>query len=256
MTRAIFLGDVHGCLEELDELLALLELRPEDRLFFVGDLVDRGPDSVGVVRRARELLARHPGSAVVCGNHEEKALRTRDRGKGPLPGWASGATDEDWAFLEGLPLVVPVPAAGAVVVHGGFFPRYFEKEGAVGAIGPGWRRDRCKRADRQRRFLRVRRVNAMGEMVALGQEKPHDPHWSSLYDGREGYCFFGHDPQLTPPAPLRAPHALGLDTACCFGGRLTAAIVPAGAAPGEATLVSVSARGRYAEPRLATLEVP
>jgi hypothetical protein len=254
MSRAIFLGDVHGCLDELDELLAVLELRAGDRLFFVGDLVDRGPDSVGVVRRARELLARFPGSAVVCGNHEEKVLRTRDRGKGPLPDWATDATDEDWAFLDGLPLVVPVPEVRAVVVHGGFFPRFFEKEGAVGAIGPGWRKDRCKRADRARRFLRVRRVNEMGEMIALGQERPHDPHWSSLYDGREGHVFFGHDPQLAPPAPLRAPHASGLDTGCCFGGRLTAAVVVAGQAPGEAQVVSVAARARYAEPRLAATE--
>ncbi|HEX8909086.1 MAG TPA: metallophosphoesterase, partial [Anaeromyxobacteraceae bacterium] len=57
--RTIVVGDVHGCLEELDELLRLVELRPGfDRLVFVGDLLDRGPDSLGVVRRARELRAR------------------------------------------------------------------------------------------------------------------------------------------------------------------------------------------------------
>ncbi len=69
-------------------------------------------------------------------------------------------------------------------------------------------------------------------------------------DGREGFAFFGHDPQLAPPEPLRAPRALGIDTGCCFGGRLTAAIVPAGTPPAAATIVSVPARARYAEPLL------
>lgn len=247
----MFVGDVHGCLEELDELLGALELRPGDRLFFVGDLVDRGPDSLGVVRRARELLAAHPGSAVVCGNHEEKALRYHDRGRPiepPLEPWTEAATDDVWAFLDGLPLVVPVPEVGAVLVHGGFWPAFFRKEGAIGAVGPGWRRDEGKRAERLRRFLRVRRVDAAGEMLALDRATPDDPHWSERYDGREGHAFFGHDPQLAPPEPLRAPHATGLDTGCCFGGRLTAAVVEAGTAPRAATFVSVPARRRYAEP--------
>lgn len=253
MTRFVFVGDVHGCLEELDALLADVALRPGDRLLFVGDLVDRGPDSVGVVRRVRDLLARHPGSAAVCGNHEEKALRYHERGKAIEP-WAAQAADDDWAFLDGLPLVVPAPEVGAVVVHAGFFPRYFVKEGAVGAVGPGWRREKGKRAERQRRFLRVRRVNPEGEMIALGHEVEGDPHWSDVYDGREGHVFFGHDPQLSPPEPLRGAHATGLDTGCCFGGRLTAAVLEAGADPRAAAFVSVPARARYAEPRLMRTE--
>lgn len=253
MTRFVFVGDVHGCLEELDALLAEVSPRPEDRLFFVGDLVDRGPDSLGVVRRVRDLLARHPGSAAVCGNHEEKALRYHERGRA-IEAWTEQASPDEWAFLDGLPLVVPVPEVGGVVVHAGFFPRFFAKEGAVGAVGPGWRHEKGKRAERQKRFLRVRRVNAEGEMIALGHEVEGDPHWSELYDGREGHAFFGHDPQLWPPEPLRARHATGLDTGCCFGGRLTAAVLEAGQDPRAARFVSVPARGRYAEPRLRDVE--
>jgi hypothetical protein len=254
MTRFVFVGDVHGCLEELDELLTEVAPRAGDRLFFVGDLVDRGPDTLGVVRRVGELLARYPGSAAVCGNHEEKALRFHERGR-PIEQWTEHAGDDVWAFLDGLPLVVPVPEVAAVVVHGGFLPAFFRKEGAVGAVGPGWRREKGKRAERQRRFLRVRRVNPVdGEMIALGHEVAGDPHWSDVYDGREGHAFFGHDPQLAPPEALRAPHATGLDTGCCFGGRLTAAVLEAGAAPRDARFVSVPARVQYAEPRLLRAE--
>lgn len=250
----MFVGDVHGCLDELEALLAALDLRATDRLFFVGDLVDRGPDTLGVVRRVRDLLARHPGSAAVCGNHEEKALRFHERGRALEP-WTLRASADEWAFLDGLPLVVPVPEVQAVVVHAGFFPSYFAKEGRVGAVGPGWRREKGKRAERRRRFLRVRRVSAAGEMIALGHEGAGDPHWSALYDGREGHAFFGHDPQLTPPEPLGAPHATGLDTGCCFGGRLTAAVVEVGDPAREARFVSVPARAPYAEPRLIRTDI-
>jgi diadenosine tetraphosphatase ApaH/serine/threonine PP2A family protein phosphatase len=251
--RAIFVGDVHGCVEELEELVARLELGEGDRFVFLGDLVDRGPDSVGVVRRVRELLKRHPGSVCVAGNHEEKNLRLREKQK-PLPDWCAKATDDDWSFLDSLPLVHRDEPSGAIAVHGGFFPAYFQKHGAIGPVTPDWRRAKGKQADRQRRFLRVRTVDAEGNMVALGSETADSRHWSASYDGREGFCFFGHDPQLEPSRPLRAPHALGLDTGCCFGGALTAAVVPAGVAPAEATFVTVPARARYAEPRLARME--
>jgi hypothetical protein len=245
--RTMFIGDVHGCLAELDALLLVLAPREGDRFCFLGDLVDRGPDSVGVVRRVRELLARYSGSVCISGNHEEKTLRYREKGRA-LRAWAAGASDEDWAFLASLPLVHRVEDLGVVMVHGGFFPRFFEHHGALGEVPGTWRTDRGKRGDRLRRFLRIRSVDEAGDMVTAGEESPNTEHWSTRYDGREGYCFFGHDPQLYPAKPLRTPHAMGLDTGCCFGGALTAAVIAKGNAPREAEVVSVPGT-KYAEPR-------
>lgn len=245
--RTIVVGDVHGCIDELERLLDALALAPSDRLCFLGDLVDRGPDSVGVVRRVRALLARHPGSVCIAGNHEEKVLRARDKGRA-LPAWARDASDDDWAFLDALPLVHALPDLGVVLVHGGLYPKFFERYGRVGDVPSDWRRARDKRADRMRRFLRIRTVDPGGEMVALGQESPGCVHWSATYDGREGYCFFGHDPQLDPAEPLRAAHAMGIDTACCFGGALSAAVIDPGVEARDARIVSVVGRV-YAEPR-------
>lgn len=244
--RTIIIGDVHGCIDELEALLRHVCLEPRDRLVFAGDLVDRGPASVGVVRRTRELLARHPGSACVAGNHETKALRWRDRGS-PRE-WEQPMGEDDWAFLDSLPLIARLPEHGAMVVHGGIFPAFIERYGRVGEIPPDWRTSRDKRCDRLRRFLLVRHVDQRGEMVALGSEGRETVHWTARYGGSEGHVFFGHDPQLGEE-PLRTPGATGLDTACCFGGRLTAAVLNPGQTAAEAEFASVPGT-RYAEPRL------
>jgi predicted MPP superfamily phosphohydrolase len=70
--RTILIGDVHGCLEELKELVTQLSLSPSDCLVFVGDLLDKGPSPAETVRYVRQL-----GALMVLGNHEEKHLRWR-----------------------------------------------------------------------------------------------------------------------------------------------------------------------------------
>ena len=98
-----------------------------------------------------------------------------------------------------------------------------------------------------RRFLRVRNVSSVdGDMIELSKITSADPHWSTIYDGREGFAFFGHDPQINPPVPLIAPHAMGLDTGCVFGGCLTAAILVHGKL---VETVSIPAKREYAPPR-------
>jgi predicted MPP superfamily phosphohydrolase len=75
-SRYILIGDVHGCLVELQVLIRRIALRPDDTFVFLGDLVDKGPDSPGVVRWVRHFSTVYH---VVCieGNHEEKHRRWR-----------------------------------------------------------------------------------------------------------------------------------------------------------------------------------
>ena len=69
--RTFVVGDIHGCLDDLYNLLEHARFREgHDRLVLVGDLVDRGPNSAGVLRFARKLRA-----TVVLGNHEAAGLR-------------------------------------------------------------------------------------------------------------------------------------------------------------------------------------
>jgi serine/threonine protein phosphatase 1 len=69
MARVLAIGDIHGCLTALDTLLGFVQPSAADQLIFLGDYVDRGPDTKGVLDRLIELKAR---GNVVClrGNHE------------------------------------------------------------------------------------------------------------------------------------------------------------------------------------------
>ncbi len=72
MGRTFAIGDIHGDAQALDVLLGRLPIVRGDTIVFVGDYVDRGPDSVAVVRRVRELEASSPARIVALrGNHED-----------------------------------------------------------------------------------------------------------------------------------------------------------------------------------------
>lgn len=71
------IGDVHGCLPQLDALLAAISLAASDHLVLLGDLVDRGPNSAGVLRRVRILSNLHRVT-IIKGNHEQMMLDARD----------------------------------------------------------------------------------------------------------------------------------------------------------------------------------
>jgi len=240
----MIIGDVHGCLRELDELLGKLAPAKGDRVHFLGDLVDRGPDSLGVVRRVRAALDEFPGSVCIAGNHEDKAIRYRERGRS-LPEWADAAESADWKFLEGLPLVHKLTEHDAVMVHGGFFPAFFEAYGELGDVPEDWRSAKGKRADRMRRFLRIRKVNAAGNMVSLHQADKSLKHWADTYQGQEGFAFHGHDARPDLSRPEVVGQTMNLDTGCCFGGSLSAAILEAGVAGADAATLSVPARHTY-----------
>jgi hypothetical protein len=68
--RVVAIGDVHGCIDELQELLRRCDYRPGDLLVFLGDLVSKGPDSIAVVQMAREI-----GAIGVRGNHDFEVIR-------------------------------------------------------------------------------------------------------------------------------------------------------------------------------------
>ncbi len=98
--RTLVIGDIHGKLRLLDRLLSEIEYRPsEDRLVLIGDLVDRGEDSRGVVERAITLKKEAPETvSVLRGNHEEMMLAALK----PDGGVAVNADSELWYYNGGI----------------------------------------------------------------------------------------------------------------------------------------------------------
>ncbi|MBX3161755.1 MAG: metallophosphoesterase [Deltaproteobacteria bacterium] len=233
------IGDVHGCLEELDELLALIGTGP--RLVFAGDLMDRGPDPVGVVRRVREL-----GALCVMGNHDEKhvrwarheAKRRADPGyrnpMQPLPEQRlaehAALGDDGVAFLAGLPSRLDLGDSWWVV-HGGAIPGRPVAEQKAAAL------------------LRCRYLDANDKMLSKADPTPDARHWAVRWAGPEsivyGHHVHGHEPRFDR---ANGATCAGIDTGCCFGGRLTAF------APRSGEVIQVPARRAYAELREAIEE--
>jgi serine/threonine protein phosphatase 1 len=86
--RVLAIGDIHGCLGPLDDLLALVRPGPDDVLVTLGDYVDRGPDTRGVLDRLVELKRTRP---VIClrGNHETMMVDAWRGGRGEKEMWLS-----------------------------------------------------------------------------------------------------------------------------------------------------------------------
>jgi hypothetical protein len=258
--RHIFIGDVHGCLAELEDLLAKVGPVKGDKLIFVGDLVDRGPNSLGVIRRVKGLLSAYPGSTCVAGNHEDKVIRQRikwrktDEKVDKAEPWVWDMTDADEAFLINMPLVASFPDADVVAVHGGFFPAWTRQYGMPGldaAAKSDWRATGGKMLKRGRRLMFTRNVNSKGQMVSLYDIDPAiHPFWTDTYFGKFGFVVYGHSPTAAPFEPRLTELTAGIDTGAVFGGRLTAMIVDEwdDADPDKKTFVSVAARKRYAQP--------
>lgn len=217
VTRTIFVGDVHGCREELDELLEACAFREGDRLVLLGDLVAKGPDSPGVMRRVREL-----GALAVLGNHDAHVLAWHARGRAEWvkakPGLRrvlESLSEEDFAFLRGLPRWLRLGDAGGaggeiIAVHAGLVPGL-----PLEAQDPDV-------------VINLRSLKADGTPSSRIED---GVPWASRWPGPER-IFFGHD---AVRGLQRYPHAMGLDTGCVYGGELSAWILP------EERLVQVKA---------------
>jgi serine/threonine protein phosphatase 1 len=100
-------GDVHGCPEELDSLMDAMSPSDDELVVFVGDLVNKGPDSESVVERVRGM----ENGVSVRGNNEQKVIEGRSD---------PDLSPESVGFVESMP--VAVSWGSNVVVHGGILP--------------------------------------------------------------------------------------------------------------------------------------
>lgn len=233
MTATWVIGDIHGCAEELADLIEQLDLQHGDRLISVGDLYHRGPDPHGVV----DLLTAQPGFELVLGNHERVLLQRAgvagDRSDGQdcaeLPAeWQPGERDllgdggtaiHNLRAGAGRELVTPL-VGRPYYLRGGSEeqPWVITHAGLV----PGRKLDETP----PELLCSLRRL----------QHVRGQPYWYEAYSGPR-LVVFGHTPARFPRRQSSGGRlvALGMDTGCVYGGALSAvrmedlemAVVPA-----------------------------
>jgi bis(5'-nucleosyl)-tetraphosphatase (symmetrical) len=188
--RRIFVGDIQGCLEPLQRLLAAAGCQRGDRVLPVGDLVNKGPDSEGVLRLLMEL-----GAEPVLGNHDLHWLK---KGK------AKDASLRRW--LESQPFVRFFD--DVLLVHAGLHPHWDEA------------RLRKLRPDEVDYAINVRYCDADGNRPAEDWPPPGPPFrpWDDWYHGTKRVVF-GH---WARRGLVVRPQCVGLDTGCVYGGELSA----------------------------------
>lgn len=220
-------GDIQGCARELERLLREIRFDPaRDELICVGDLVNRGPDSLATLRLWRDV-----GGQGVIGNHEVYALLARSGAwprKHDTLQALYDAADGDALLqrLRELPLLLYLPGgtgfAAAWAVHGGLDPRWHDLHAVAAAINDAPHDDAWLVEPRVSFATRVRCCTADGERSRhdLGPESCPAPFrpWDAFYSG-DARVVHGH---WARRGHYRGERTIGLDSGCVYGGALTA----------------------------------
>lgn len=222
MSRTIIIGDLHGMYDEAVALLRACNVTPKDRVIWLGDFVDRGPENAKCVDLVREREQIQGSIAGILGNHEERHLEYEDmlaRGKAlpdPLhPNHAATRAQlkpEHYAWFRTLPLFVRVPEHNVAAVHAGCFPgRSLEEQSPT-------------------HLLHIQMINPAATERSLWPSKvpaaEHDDwrFWTHFWDGPERIVF-GHS---VLDRPLITDKVVGIDGGAVFGRQLHAYVLPEG----------------------------
>jgi diadenosine tetraphosphatase ApaH/serine/threonine PP2A family protein phosphatase len=225
----------------MDELLHLLDIQSMDSVLFLGDLVDRGPDPGGVLRRIQESNGRY---RAIIGNHDERHVKYARRMQEQEELGKPNKMKTSESFLKTHAQVKPhlewlskLPHTHKLInfktnttiyaVHAGFMPHVpIEKQN-------------------KNLMTHIRNVTLDGrKIVHLYNEDDYVgniAHWSDVWEGP--FTVYGHS---VFENVKYSKNAVGIDTGCCFGGSLTAYVFDCDT--GTAQIVSVKAKRAYSEP--------
>ena len=204
------IGDIHGCLDALNRLLDKIGPDPErDRLVFLGDYINRGPDSRGVIDRLISLKRHHPNTIFLKGNHEVMFLdylKGLSRKLFLHAGGLETLNSYDIDHFDEIYVKKSVPSA-----HVRFFKElvpYWESEDYI-FVHAGFEKGRHPAMQRsewlfwadKKRFLRQR------------------------FPGGGKIVIFGH---FAEDEPIVMEDKVGIDSGAVYGGKLTCLVLPDG----------------------------
>ncbi|OWF40289.1 uncharacterized protein LOC110464000 [Mizuhopecten yessoensis] len=225
--RSVFvIGDVHGCYDELLDLLSLAEgLEPDRPILpiFVGDLINKGPKNTEVLEKIKRM-----DTYAVRGNHDEAVLRQLLNRRNdpeyvfpPKYQWCKSLTGTDADFLTELPYTISIPSCNALVVHAGLAPGIpIEKQDLTDMIV-------------------MRNVERKDDRLMASESRFVGEQWASQWPGPE-HVYFGHD---AVRGFQSFPFCTGLDTGCLYGKELTGIFIN-----GCKKRISVKAQNVYRPP--------
>ncbi|EXJ69770.1 uncharacterized protein A1O5_06841 [Cladophialophora psammophila CBS 110553] len=250
--RLVFVGDIHGCRKELEALLKKVHFHPStDHLISVGDIVSKGPDSLGVI----DVLRRYNASCV-RGNHDDRLLLVAQqlrprafetsmdhkarldptdefaKARDPVQKLAMSLNAEQLEYLQSCPVILRLGAVkafngDAVVVHGGLIPGLaLESQDPSSAMNMriiDLATHAPSKKHRQKGSVAWYRLwNRYQQLLPVRQRfggskgdrgREYETHMTVIY---------GHDAK----AGLQIhKYTKGLDSSCVNGGRLTALVV-------------------------------
>lgn len=227
MREPFLIGDVHGCFEELLEIMTYVNPTTH-RVIFLGDILDRGPESYKCLEYVKRLCIQKDAECVL-GNHEQKHIRYWGHeiqkeltGKdNPMRRMSLGdliahdeMTEEDINWLRDLPLSIHIQDNWHAI-HGGLEPaRSFAEQSPNQII-------RCRYvgdgSDETKK----------GKAVSLCKnytQPDNTIYWAEMWNGPESIIFGHFVNSLSKPLVEEKPNGvkcIGLDTGCVFGGHLT-----------------------------------
>lgn len=214
--RIFVVGDIHGCLDKLQDLMKRIDPAPgRDQLVFLGDYIDRGDNSRGVVDYLLRVREKYPETVFLVGNHEkmfldflggiEQALFIHNGGGSTIRSYMGSMENPKMIMHRGLDTVVldQMVPPGHRAFLGGLLPYY-------------------ETAD----YIMVHAGLKNG--VRLEEQTVDDLVWireEFIYSEQDfgRRVIFGHTPFVRP---LVLPNKIGIDTGAVYGNTLTCLILP------------------------------
>ncbi len=226
MTYVIY-GDIHGCLEEWEELRSLIPKNSFE--ICVGDILDKGPYPVEALRYAQKNRI-----FSIMGNHEYKHLRKwwgrkvilDDNQQKIYP----KLKQEDFEYIESMPFFLKLNHL--TVIHAGISNRLYLNNPKLNLLTL---------------LLFMRDVDEKDKFLPLNHNNPNARFWADVYNGHEGFIVYGHSPFKEPNIKK---NSAGIDTGCVYGNKLTALVIPNTLKPWNFEIIQVNARQKYAEPHV------
>jgi len=214
MKKIIVYGDPHGCLDEFLELRNKIKPSSIDREIIIGDILDKGPNSIELLR-----FVRKNNIESIVGNHEDKYLRYKkhydlfiEKGINIPMNFQeekilifNTLNQEDLSYLESLPYFIRID--NLTLVHGG--------------VTNDMNLNKLSNKD-IKMIIRLRYLQEDNKISHTAHKNAYNIRWAELYNGSNGVIVYGHE---SYDEVKYDNFAIGIDTGCVYGNKLSAIVI-------------------------------